>query len=283
MQEDGDAGKAADVAQASKMVHTVIGPAVFMNVLSAALLFSARQALALEMLTDSVSVVQFLTRLASGGAVVEFLLNPVFGKLSDSFGRRKIIPLGNIAALLCRALVFAFPTGIWAYVLEQSICTCFITSFFTTWRAAIADLTEGAPRAYAINCAKAGMFAGLGVICGPILSTAIMARAGARYCFATSVGISSVCVGHLLMNFKETLPVADRQPMNWFQAQPLSFLQLITASRPLATLMAVTGLQTLSEGRNTTDVASIYMREDLEWSWPQVRGTTLRYELTESG
>jgi hypothetical protein len=114
------------------------------------------------------------------------------------------------------------------------------------------------------------MFAGLGVICGPILSTLIMARWGARYCFAVSVGVSTLCVVHLLSGFKETLPPSDRTPMNWFQAQPLSFLQIISASRPLAVLMAVTGLQTLSEGRNTTDVASIYMREDLGWGWSKV-------------
>eukprot|EP01047_Picozoa_sp_COSAG01_P062728 COSAG01_NODE_8021_length_2950_cov_7.546826_2_plen_209_part_00 len=176
-----------------RMVHLVVGPAVFMNVLSAALLFSARQALAMEMLGGSRQVVTFLTRLASGGAVAEFLLNPVFGKLSDSFGRRRIIPLGNISTVVCRSLVFLFPGSLWTYVLDQCVCTCFITSFFTTWRAAIADLTIGQPQRYAISCAKAGMFAGLGVIVGPVLSTGIMARWGARYCFLTSVGISVVC------------------------------------------------------------------------------------------
>jgi hypothetical protein len=28
----------------------------------------------------------------------------------------------------------------------------------------------------------------------------------------------------------------------------------------------VSGFQTLSEGRNTTDVASIYLRSDLQWT-----------------
>jgi hypothetical protein len=54
--------------------------------------------------------------------------------------------------------------------------------------------------------------------------------------------------------------------MNWFHAQPFSFLPLMSRSRQLATLMMVSGFQTLSEGRNTTDVASIYLRSDLQWT-----------------
>ena len=36
---------------------------------------------------------------------MEFLLNPIFGKLSDTFGRRAIIPLGCYMSVICRALV----------------------------------------------------------------------------------------------------------------------------------------------------------------------------------
>ena len=245
-----------------KLVSRVIGPAVFLQVLSGSMLFSARQALAMNVFPDAVSLTSFLARLASGGACVEFLLNPIFGKLSDTYGRRRIIPLGSLACMITRAIVFLNPRALWAYVLEQCFGACFITSFFTTWNASLSDLVVG-PR-LATSRAKAGICAGLGIIAGPILSSRIMNRYGPRQCFLASVVLAALQGLHLLANYPDTLPVSERRPLSFNDMQPLSFLQLFK-TRQLSLLMGTTALQTLSEGRNTTDLASIYMQQDLNW------------------
>jgi MFS family permease len=66
------------------------------------MLFTARTAHAGTMITDPATLTKFLTRLGSASAFIEFLINPIFGKLSDSYGRRPIMPVGNIAVAICR-------------------------------------------------------------------------------------------------------------------------------------------------------------------------------------
>ena len=263
----GSSDASASDVDVNKFVMKVIGPAVFLQVLSGSMLFSARQALCLNVFPDAVALTKFLTQLASGGAVIEFLLNPIFGKLSDTYGRKTIIPLGSIVSFFCRGLIFMKPNSLWTYILEQCVCTCFITSFFTTWRASLSDLVSGP--AFATNAAKAGICAGLGIIVGPILSSQIMTRFGPRYCYLASMIAAAIQGTHLMINYKETLPVEARTPLVIKDMQPLSFLQLFQ-TRTLALLMGTTALQTLSEGRNTMDIVSIYMQEDLQWDWSSV-------------
>lgn len=52
--------------------------------------------------------------------------------------------------------------------------------------------------------------------------------------------------------------------------QPLSFLQLMRKTPVLQRLMGVIGLQTCTEGRNVTDIMTVYMSQDLGWSWTAV-------------
>ena len=131
-----------------------------MAVPSVEVLFSARQALAMDVFPDAIALTKFLTQLASGvmstpvaiaatctpqhthsvlifatdciagGAIMEFLLNPIFGKLSDTYGRKAIIPLGSYASLICRGLVFAMPKQLWSeFTIPASAASRYIELF----------------------------------------------------------------------------------------------------------------------------------------------------------
>ena len=152
--------------------------------------------------------------------------------------------------------------------MEQLVTTPLITSFFTTWRASLSDHLEGA--AVAKTNAKVGVCAGLGIVVGPFLSKTIMANAHPKYCFLASSIFSAIAFVHLHLNFRESLPVERRKPLVIADMQPFSFTQLMGKSKELRTLMWVTGLQTTSEGRNVNDIYSIYMQNDLGWSWDQI-------------
>ena len=188
--------------------------------------------------------------------------------MCDAYGRRSTIFLGNISTVICRTLMFLNPTAVWPIVVEQLAVTPMITSFFTTWRAAVSDELEGAM--YAKANAKIGVSAGLGIIVGPLFAGLVMKRADPKWCFLVSVACSMTCLAHLYRSFEETLPEAKRKPMKLDDMQPLSFLNIMRKNALLRKLMLITGLQTTSEGRNINDTFLVYMREDLKWDWGQV-------------
>lgn len=268
--DSADAKKSQELKEAERQLARQIGPAVFLNVISGAMLFSGRAALAGTIFPTAGSVSIFLTRCASAGALVEFLINPICGKLTDSWGRKAVMPLGNISTFLFRILVFLRPNEAWPMVVEQLVTVPLTTSFFTTWRAAVSDVLEGT--AYAQFQAKMGMAAGLGVIIGPLLGKVIMAKLHVKYCFLASSVVSSCALVHMGLNFKETLPLEKRKPLqNVFgEMQPLSFLKVMKQSNALNRLMWVTGLQTATEGRNITDLVNVYLAQDLKWDWGSI-------------
>jgi MFS family permease len=93
-----------DAAVGHRMLK-VIAPAVFLNVLSGAMLFTARPVFARKLFDSPQALTTFLTRLGSASALIEFLINPIFGKLSDTYGRRAIAPIGNFATMLARVCI----------------------------------------------------------------------------------------------------------------------------------------------------------------------------------
>ena len=50
--------------------------------------------------SSAVDLTVTLTRLGSLGALMEFVLNPVIGKLSDVYGRRALIYWGNLSTVI---------------------------------------------------------------------------------------------------------------------------------------------------------------------------------------
>eukprot|EP00912_Choanoflagellata_sp_UC4_P001381 UC4_evm2s856 len=148
----------------------IIAPAVFLNILSGAMLYTARTAHCSSLPSfkngGPQKLATFLTRLGSLSAFVEFIVNPIFGKLSDSYGRRAIAPVGNLSTIFFRLLMFLNPKTVWPIVLEQTITIPLITSFFTTWRASASDILEGTE--YATFNAKIGISAGSAIVAGPL-------------------------------------------------------------------------------------------------------------------
>merc|ERR1719282_1129000 len=128
---------------------------------------------------DITSLSLFLTRLSSVGAAFEFLANPIAGKLSDAYGRQKILPIGNIAVIIVRLLLFFNPDKKWPLILEQSVSVPLVTTYFSAYRAALADKVEGAT--YAKANAEISTYIGVSVIVGPLLAEAIMRRAHPKY------------------------------------------------------------------------------------------------------
>jgi len=257
-----------EVKRISRKLLKVIGPAVFLNVISGSMLFTARQASVGKMFASQEDLASFLTNLVSASAFFELLANPIFGKLSDSYGRRPVIFIGNISTVICRFLMFLFSTHKWPVILEQLITVPLVTSFFTTWRASASDQLSG--QDFARFTATVGAFAGLGLLAGPMVSKVIMRYADPKYCFLAATIFSASAIFHLGRKFEESLPVEKRVPLVINDMQPLSFLQVMSKTGTLFKLMCVTGLQSAGEGRNVNNYIALYMQNNLNWSWDQI-------------
>lgn len=253
--------------QRLKALVKVLGPAAAMTVFGGTMTLGARQSLQARLIKNPSELAQFTARLASVGAFFEFILNPILGKLGDSFGRRPIAPLGGLITAIIRAIVFLKPDSKWALVLDGVIIPPFVTSFFTTGRAALADHLQGS--AYAKANAIIGMPIGLAIVLAPLVAKVIMNRAHPKYCFLASVAVSLCTSASLALRLEETLPKEKRKPMILNDMQPLSFLQLMR-SRVLNRLMLVTGMQTFSEGRNISEFYIQHLLNDRHWNWSQI-------------
>lgn len=258
-----------------KQLIRVITPSVALTATSGAMLFSARQAVALPLFNgDAAAMTVFLSRLASAGALFEFLANPVFGKIADAIGRRPVMPVANFAVLWVRLLLFLQPNKKYPLILEQAVTIPLVTSFFTTYRAMLGDHLKGA--AFARANATISMGAGVAIVTGPLFAKAVMNRMHPKYCYLVSVVLATTSLLNILFNVEETLPKEKRQPLTLSDMQPFGFLQLMR-SRVLSRLMLVTGFQSFTEGRNITDVIAIFLMNDLKWGWNTINNYVSLY------
>mmetsp|Transcript_74435 Transcript_74435/g.166995 ORF Transcript_74435/g.166995 Transcript_74435/m.166995 type:complete len:449 (+) Transcript_74435:111-1457(+) len=244
-----------------------IAPSVFLSVISGAMLLSARQAVLMKHFATAADTSIYLGKLASIGAFFEFLINPIFGKLADAYGRRPIMPIGNAAVAVTRVFVLLLPEMKFPHFVDSAITIPLVTSFFTTYRAMLADHLEGS--AFARANAKISMGAGAAIVLGPLITKAVMNRRDPKFCFLLSVCFASVSVLNIFFNVKESLPEEKRMPLVLKDMQPFGFLQLLK-SNVLNRLMLTTGMQTFTEGRNVQDIYVSYLMNDLKWSWSQI-------------
>ena len=166
----------------------MLGPCVFLVVASGQALNQSRT----QLLTDrckgsnSLAAAQ-LARMAALGGFAEFAANPVIGSLSDSAGCKPFLMLTPLVGSLPRMAVTFRPTHL-VLSMERILNTMLITGFFTAMRASISDQLSG--RALAGEGGVMAVWAGLGVVFGPLMESLILKRAGPR-CVFLLVGLAN--------------------------------------------------------------------------------------------
>ncbi|MEC9476672.1 MAG: MFS transporter [Planctomycetota bacterium] len=128
---------------------------------------------ALRSLSPEIDDIRLVTlfggALGSLYAVLQFLLSPFWGSLSDRIGRRQVL-LITISGNLFAALLWAFSGTFWLLVLSR-ILAGIAAGNISTATAAVADLTPGEQRARGMGLVGASF--GLGFILGPAIGGAL--------------------------------------------------------------------------------------------------------------
>lgn len=155
--------------------------------------------------TDSMA-----TLLGTVYSLMQFLLIPVWGRLSDRVGRRPVL-LWSIAASAMGMVILGFATNLTLIFLAR-IWSGAATANIAVAQAYIADVTEPENRARGMGII--GVAFGLGFVFGPFIggelgTTAVFGRPGALAAFAAA-GLSTVNLLLALKYLPESLPAELR-------------------------------------------------------------------------
>jgi DHA1 family tetracycline resistance protein-like MFS transporter len=165
-------------------------------------------------------------------ALMSFIFAPIWGSLSDSFGRRPII------------LLALFGSGIdyLAQAVSPSLTFLFITraingisgASFSVAGAYIADVTPPEKRAAGFGILGAAF--GLGFIIGPLLG-GFLGKMDIHYPFYAAAGLTLLNWLYGRFVLPESLAPINKRPFSWKRANPIATLSIL-ARTPLVTGLA---------------------------------------------
>lgn len=165
-------------------------------------------------------------------AGLQFLMAPVFGALSDRFGRRPVL-LASLFAFGVDFLLTGLATSMAWLFIGRAFAGVFGASFATAG-AYIGDISDDGNRAR--NFGLIGAAWGFGFTLGPVIGGVVAEEIGLRAPFYVAAGLALANVLFGWFVLPESLPPERRRPFEWSRANPFGAL------RSMALMPAVAGL-----------------------------------------
>jgi DHA1 family tetracycline resistance protein-like MFS transporter len=153
--------------------------------------------------------------------LVQFLLSPSLGNLSDAHGRRPLLLLSVLGLGLDYVLHAVAPSLFWLFIGRMLAGACGASHVIAN--AYIADITRPELRAKAFGLIGAAF--GLGFVIGPALG-GLLGELGPRVPFwvAAAVSFANLIYGYIVL--PETLPPEKRRPFDWRRGNPVGTLRV---------------------------------------------------------
>ena len=189
-------------------------------------------------------VISRMSLMQSFAAAIQFLITPLFGALSDRFGRRPLLQGSNILGAALRLSVVLFPSWATLGLIKTAGMNC-SNAFRTGVDAALSDVFEGAALAVASSEVKSIM--GVTMLIAPIVG-GWLTDMNPFLPFVVSSGIGFFNSALIRVLFKETAKAqTPQQRSRSLVANPLGFIKLFRNGRQLALLTLSTGIQSVCE------------------------------------
>ncbi len=167
-------------------------------------------------------------------ALMQFLMAPVLGMLSDRFGRRPVILLSCFGMGLDYIFMALAPSLTWLFL--GRIISGATAASFSVASAYIADVTTPENRAKSFGLIGAAW--GLGFIIGPVAG-GLLASIDPRWPFWAAAGFSLANALYGYFVLPESLPPERRSPLRLAKANPIGALQLLRREPRLLGLSGV--------------------------------------------
>lgn len=152
-------------------------------------------------------------------AGTQFLCGPLFGNLSDRFGRRPVL-LGSLFGFSADFLILAFaPNLTWLYV--GRILSGVFGASNAPAQSAIADMTppDARPRLFGLI----GAAFGIGFVIGPVIG-GLLGEFGHRVPFFAAAALAAANCIYGFLVFPETMAKENRRPFELRRANPVGAL-----------------------------------------------------------
>ena len=189
---------------------------------------------------DRVRTARALGRLASCAALLDIVLAPQLGRISDTIGRRPLLLAAPAVALCFRSAAALFPlTSVLVGV--KLMATTISSTYMVALKASLADQYKDDAEALTgklglVSSSSGGAYA-LGMYFGGYL---VKRKVQLPYFASASMLAVLLAVGSCF--YKETLPLEARVPFG-FRPPAFGFLRLFRSGRTLRRLSAVSALQ----------------------------------------
>lgn len=232
---------------------------------------------------DPKQVASAMALSSSISGMIEFVVNPILGKMADKYGRKFIYYLGpllsgasNLALVLNKGknlnLNIAARACNWSLI---SISNSFIAPI------CMSDMFSG--QELGIRVAKFFGSFGAPVVLVPVLATAIQKYTGSSLnLFKARLLLCLIQLGHSHFCIKETLLEERKKPFDIAAANPFSFLRLFgtKSTKSLRTLVSMLFLSMLAEGKNLISLMQTWMKTQPMWWGPEkVAAGTMAYGI----
>ena len=204
-------------------------------------------------------------------AVMQFIMMPIIGGLSDRFGRRPVL-LISLAAYSIDFLIMAIAPEIAVIVVARILAGAFAATFSTA-NAYIADISP--PEKRAANFGLMGAAFGLGFIIGPAIGGLLGGQFGPRAPFYFVAALGAVNFLYGLLVLPETLREENRRRFDWKRANAFgNFKQF--AKYPA--MLPIAGVIFIAQIAHWTypSVWAYYAEEKFAWT-PEFIGASLMF------
>lgn len=192
-----------------------------------------------------------LAATSSAGGLVEFLLNPVLGNMTDSFGRKWVYYVGPAVSGVAMSLAVMLTEGknLPVLIVHKTLCwslmsmSCSFISPIT-----ISDMYSGPE--LGIRVAKLFGAVGISIMLAAPLGAAVLGRFGRMAVFKLRLALAALQLFYVHRFVPETLTAEKQRPFSGSGVNPFAFLRLFSGTRTLRILMVTLFACCMAEGKN---------------------------------